>query len=772
MLSYLRKEYATFGGTSDTSKSDQSEATSRSINEKEIKEREKPVKSGDYFCYRQQQNRTIWNSDAFGFVLGENIEPKEDSGNIIYRSTLQGDLKFIYNEVCDPKLKIKIYMESGGQLSVTIDGIQKQIDTMDVDVIFNDDGTITATQDDVKDINEDQKFIIIKLLDINSHSYTSNAILEMTYIQNVRTTRPLKITTDHLQITKCSQDNGPPPIVLRGLNHEETFDVKFNGIENSRTIISEEMDGYWKITQETVAIKLKFGIEAKGVMGGAFKNWLVDSYFVKKQLDYTYTRDGATVSAKTVTYVSPTGKGGIAQPSRPATDYNGQFTVLQPGDIIEVWYAEDQWQINNAIYAKNFQSDTMASGWIGPVDSSKLIYRMNYIPSLAKITNYSGKVQYKYESGGFAQMDAVGYTGLAVIFRFRCVGDKWYNESWQSWYDRDNSRIAYIGERYTDSTGWIYRPGATYGFGAGYPLQEYTHDITLSYTVLKPSDPEFVTGGDNYQESITSDLYEKVRDLQDQINTIKAELNVSGVTSGIFEALTNIGNLPQMFSNFVEVFSKVKVAILGMRKKNVKPKPIEAIQIVSKVDVQKPLIQSIAKQMPEEIELGIIYNSIRNKRLRERQIHEIDKFAIATEMELPMIQRTETLKPKFKKYLRERGMLPENAHAIEFDAANNKFSVLLKEKADILSYKIDKELAHEVLSEMSTSASRSIFSLNVRKQINLDNNFSSPTYADLVNKILDDGELLDVLGRIDKHRLENYVEEFVTRIEDMLQKIA
>lgn len=57
-----------------------------------------------------------------------------------------------------------------------------------------------------------------------------------------------------------------------------------------------------------------------------------------------------------------------------------------------------------------------------------------------------------------------------------------------------NPYISYIGDDYRLSGGTLYRQGCCAGFAAGYDDVIQEHDMTISYTVMKPSDPDFVTG--------------------------------------------------------------------------------------------------------------------------------------------------------------------------------------------------------------------------------------------------------------------------------------
>lgn len=294
--------------------------------------------------------------------------------------------------------------------------------------------------------------------------------------------------------------------------------------------------------------------------------------------------------------------------------------------------------------------------------------------------------------------------------------------------------------------------------------------MTISYTVMKPSDPDFVTGGENYGESITSDLEVSIRSLQDQINSILAEMNIQQVTSAVFTAITNLGELPGLFSNITKVFSKAKDALSKLKKRKVSPpSPIAATSIIDRVTVDVPNV-TIVNRMPEEYELGIIYNSMRTKKLIDERRHDFSTFAIATETKLPYIVKASSLSQKHIETVRSKGISIGESDVIQFDPMRNMLSTMRRKNAEIIDYKIDPELAHEVLSQMSTTATRSLFSLNVRKQIHLNNSFASPTYGQLVDRILDDGELLDILGKLNQSTVGELFQEFFERIQSMLRE--
>nr|AUG45006.1 outer capsid spike protein [Rotavirus B]AUG45010.1 outer capsid spike protein [Rotavirus B]AUG45011.1 outer capsid spike protein [Rotavirus B]AUG45014.1 outer capsid spike protein [Rotavirus B]AUG45017.1 outer capsid spike protein [Rotavirus B] len=749
MISYLRREWQSYGDTATVAGDWNDDSNKKERSKKDEKNKEKPVKIEDRYCYSSLQKKEKYEQKLKGFSLGTTDTHVDPVTLQLFSGEVTNGYMFINtNPPCQTIIRVKI--TSDGQTSIG-GKLLTSFECYVTAIKMQNDSFIITYYSDVLD--PAQKKLLTRCFSLTGCSGIVGGPVysEVSIVDSYKGTQNTTSTTAELytweDACEATQD-------IQTMRIGEKTNVE------SKIIIYEQEDGFWKILTETLSITLKGYFKPYYTMGGAFKNWLVDSGFEKYELNYTYVRDGQEINATTLTYPKPTGKAGINQPWRPATDFNGQFTCLQPEDIFTIWYFEDRWQINNAIYAKNFQSDTMASGLLE--NKGDLKFRMNYIPSLAKIGNKPGKVEYRYLNGGFAQVDTSNYTGMALIFNFVCTGTKFYaNDNNQPVNSRLNPYICFVGRNiYHD--GHHYLKGCCTGFASGYDDVQISHDITVSYTVMKPSDPEFVTGGDQYGQSITAPLEISIRDLQDQINSIRAELNIQQVTSAVFTAITSLGDLPGLFSNVTKLFSKFKDMLSKIKNKKMKIKPVKGTMMIDKYSIDVPNV-TIVNRMPEETELGIVYNSI-----RKANKHDFPAFALSTEIELPYIQTTSTLTPKFKQYLKERGLLSVDDAVIQFDAMNSTFSTLKKKNADIINYKIDPDIAHEVLSNMSTSATRSLFSLNVRKQISLRNEFNTPTYNQLIDRILDDGALLDVLGKLDRNSVSDLFQEFLDRMKDML----
>nr|WLD25312.1 VP4 [Rotavirus B] len=748
MISYLRREWQSYGDTAKIAGdwNDDSTNDQKSVTEKN--KRETPVKVEGKYCYSSPQTKERYEQELRGFSLGITDEHIDPITLQLYSGEITNGYTFINtNPSCQTIIRIKVTSDNktsiGGELLTSFECFVTAIKKQSNQYILSYYSNL---------LEPSQKKLLTRCFSTaGCYGLVGGPVFAEVSIVDKYTGSGYTTSTTAELYTWDDVCTVIPDAKLR-IGEKQTA--------GSKIIIYEQEDGFWKVLTETLSITLKAHFKPYYTMGGTFKNWLVDSGFEKKELQYTYDRNGEEIHATTLTYPKPTGKAGVNQPWRPATDYNGQVVCLQPEDIFTVWYFEDKWQINNAIYAKNFQSDTMASGVLENKGDFKP--RMNYIPSLAKIGNKPGKVDYRYLNGGFAQVDTSNYTGMALIFNFICTGTKFYaNDNNQPVNSALNPYICFVGRNiYHD--GYHYLKGCCTGFASGYDDVEISHDITISYTVMKPSDPEFVTGGDQYGQSITAPIEMSIRDLQDQINSIRAELNIQQVTSAVFTAITSLGDLPGLFSNITKLFSKFKGMLSKIKSKKIKTKPVKGTMVVDRHSVDVPNV-TIINRMPEEVELGIVYNS-----LRKSDKHDFPTFALSTEIDLPYIQTTSSLTPKFKQYLQKRGLLSADDAVIQFDSMNSTFSTLRKKNADILNYKIDPEIAHEVLSNMSNSATRSLFSLNVRKQISLKNEFNTPTYNQLIDRILDDGALLDVLGKLDRNSISDLFQEFLDRMRDML----
>nr|AHZ32880.1 outer capsid spike protein VP4 [Rotavirus G] len=777
MLRYLENEWRSYGGDLHSESgvgavkaASKIKNRKRDIDNKAEIDKEKPIFDGNRYCYNKSQKIKEYEQELKPFTLGQSETRVSSEQFYVYSGRVLENTKYF---AVDPPCgtKIRLHFDEKGDVSISGESFEP-IYIEVAGVSKRDDGQyeVTVYRDRNLPISNAQGNVICRgmshggifgIQGTGQLQLSSSIIPEITYGYQMKV---VTTTNDMFVWGECIQTKES----TRNLISSERKEKQNKISPESRVIINEQVDGFWKVITETISIELQGYFKPYATMGGAFKNWLVDSGFEKYEHKYSYERDGQVVNAITVTYPNPTGEAGMDKSWRPQTDYNGPYKVLQPGDQFSIWYTEDKWQIANAIYAKNFQSDSMAEGKLE--NNGDLIFRMNYISGLDKIANKKGWVKYRYVNGGFAQVDTSTYTGMAIILNFQCTGEKFRTIGNNVRLNNRESEVAYVGDIYTDTSRLFYRENCCAGYAAGYNDDIIKHRMTISYTALKPSDPEFVTGGDAYEESITTPLYNKIRDLQDQINSIRAEINIGQVTSAVFEAITNLGNLPNLFANVVPVFTELKTALNVLRgKKGRKHNAINATTMIDKNNKHFPEV-TIKNKMPEEVELGIVYNSIRGKKYIERNQHEFAKFALSTEIELPYISRAETLTKATRQKLIDKGILTDDVRVVQIDPMDTTISVLRGKHADLAKYKLDRELVDEVLSEMSSNSTRSIFSLNVRKQIFEKNEFSLPTYGDLVDRILDDGQLLDIFGRLNRSTAEQLLDEMLDRINDMLTR--
>nr|AGW95857.1 VP4 [Rotavirus G pigeon/HK18]WQF62275.1 MAG: VP4 protein [Rotavirus G] len=753
MLSYIRRELLTdLEGQSSSNLVDDDENVSRRKQYDKVRDEELPIQSGEYYCYRSKREVVEYNINLVKFTLGENSydstdeEVKLSEQEYSANATLQG--------ISFEKLNLRFQIEAIGD-SPSISG---RVITRLSDVIFsrkkNAQGTyIVSSQDELQ---TEDVYTIVDILSASDHTYSANNV--KISLSNVCYEYDNKYETSD---RKLSYINSKPSCEEAAENITQAKNTKNMTNMNAKTIINEQEDGYWKTITETTSILLKFSLEGQGVMGGAFKNHLVSSSFKKIEEQYSYERDGETVNAVTITYPKPTAKAGQYSSNALQTSYNGQFAVLQPGDYIDVWYSEDKWQINNAIYMKNVQTDSQANGNFYTL-STELIFRMNYIPALATINNNSGMIDYRIVSCGAAQMDASSYTGLSILFRFLCEAPtekRYFTEDTIVPQTFPYIYAASIGrEVRLQGNNMVIPAQSAIGYGSGYPKQTKEHRMTISYTVLKPSDPEFVTGGSNYAESITTELYDIVRDLQQQINDIKADINIQGVISSVFEAITNFPEFMQLFKGFTKIFKQKKEAlrVLQKRKKNDVQEDIDLqyAELLSETNIDRALNIENVELLPEEFSMAIVHNTYRRALSKD-----IDAFVIASSYKPTVYTKPEIV----RKYVKDD---IKNLHIAEVDPTKRVIN-MLTDKAEILTYKVDKAVMENILSEISTTRNRSLFSLNMRKQIAVKNEFSS--YGDLLHRMMNDKELIDITNSLSNIELEEIFMEIYERLVLHLQ---
>uniref|UniRef100_A0AB38ZK58 VP4 n=1 Tax=Crocidura shantungensis seadorna-like virus 2 TaxID=3139546 RepID=A0AB38ZK58_9REOV len=625
----------------------------------------------------------------------------------------------------------------------------------------------------------------------------------------------------------CEYSPTPTTYNLNGRNdkHIQKHSVVYNEIpmdlreisKSPRVIISEKQDGFWKIVTETFKIHVKMGIEAWGKMGGQFGNWLVENGFKSIEKNYTYDRDGETVIATTITTCHPTKQGGVYFPTMLATEYNGKFMVLGRGDIIQVWYTEKNWSLSNSIYAKGFATDSQHKFRLGPHNWKELIFRQNKLGKLGDIKNSSGYADMQLVGGGFGQMDSSNYTGLAIYLQFQCINGPTPNGPCGD----QNSFCSHNKVEYWDAyacigtDGWNdtkYYFNAWNGYGAGYPLQEQSFDCRVSYSSLLPSDPDFITGGDNYVESITNDLFDRIISLEQQVNDMLSRMNVSDLTGGLFSLITMIPSFPNMVQGVIEVIRKTrdifnkqysKLVAKGMKfNRNFRKRYIKMGD--TDIEVPTPTLSRTSSVSSRSVDFENMFtddeivsllhsfgtasnrSSIRSTSSMSSnvtvstflsevdEIQYLDPIIISRIMDAtpPVITRMKNVKPKNQEVIYatiKRNKIDEDS-LIEFNQINDTIT-LLEPNKKTSTFKFPGEIIDDAINKMGTGYSRSLFSLNIRKQFaKLKHKFDydSIPYEKLVNDMLNDHELIDISKKFNSNILTDLFEEFKGILQNAL----
>ncbi|APQ41756.1 VP4 [Rotavirus J] len=553
----------------------------------------------------------------------------------------------------------------------------------------------------------------------------------------------------------------------------------------NRATITETQDGFWKVVTENFRIKVKMSIEGWGIMGGPFGNWLVDSGFKTVEEFYTYERDGKTVNALTITTPHPTKQVGKWDPGIGPIWYTGKLMTLARGDIVNVWYTETEWNLANSIYAKNFTTDLqqtfdITSKW------ESFLFRQNKAGDLGKIVNHPGMSRLRFKNGGFGQIDSSKYTGLAVYLRFEVINPE-YKTAWEikvpksdPFYDSFSAvDVPAWREDPSDENAIIVVGNGTLvhsGFMSGYPKIEKAFDASITYTALLPSDPEFTTGGWEYNESITAPLYNDLRTLTNQVNEFIAKNNISDITSSVMSVFSLATSFPSMFSGVVDAL-KSAVSFLKKVKKN-KPKvALPRIKIgktrgysVDDLNITTPtLLTSVTRNTPDPIFSNIlsddelftalhgVSNAVRKQSVGRNEIIESITETIPLDPNVtarlaystpPVLTRKNAIKKKHIETLREKIPQIDDAEIVEFNQIRNTVSTI-NNRGIIASYAINEDLLDEIISQMGNGHARTLFSLQMRKRIIESKKKDGMVKWD-TNKIfldlLNDKELFDVTG--------------------------
>ncbi|UKG23808.1 VP4 [Rotavirus L] len=598
--------------------------------------------------------------------------------------------------------------------------------------------------------------------------------------------------------------------------HYSEIPVAMRNVQpEARVVISEKQEGFWKIVTETFKIHVKMGIEGWGKMGGQFRNWLVESGFKTVEHNYTYVRDGETIYATTITTCHPTKQAGVYHPNMIAASYNGKFMVLGSGDIIQVWYTERNWSLSNSIYAKGFSTDSQHKFRLGPRKWDELLFRQNKAGSLGNIKNTSGFADMKIVGGGFGQMDSSSYTGLAIYLQFQntlpwtptdCPDNKSYCPSD---LDADLSQsYACIG-----ADGWTFNNGqysryfnAVSGYGSGYGPITQEFDCMVSYSSLLPSDPDFTTGGDNYQESITLDLFDRIISVEQSINDMLARMNVSDLTSGLFSLITMIPNFPSMIDGVIDVIKSVKqvfnkqynkLVIRGMRfNRNFRNRRIRRNSLNVDEDLITPTLSRSAStnsrlsefsdMMSDDDIVSLFHsigssslssrtNSIRSISSTDESIQYINPIIMTRIMDAtpPVITRFGKVNPKHKNTIYatiKRNEIPDDT-IVQFNQIDDTFS-MLERNGIVSTWKFPADIIDDAIDKMGRGHARSIFTLNLRKHLNdikfNAKHYDSIPYDILVKNMLNDIELIDITKDLTPGALKAFFIEFKAILENAL----
>ncbi|AKA63276.1 VP4 [Rotavirus I] len=535
----------------------------------------------------------------------------------------------------------------------------------------------------------------------------------------------------------------------------------FNPSLPSHQILQQKVEGFWKIVSEVFNIKLKITIDSRGIMGGPFGDWLVDNSFVTVENKYTYQRDDETINAITITTCYPSAQTGTEKPWAWASDFKGHAVALIPGDIVEVRYTEDKWTLANSLYAKDFDTDSQASFTVPSTreeaknDPSDIKFYMNYIPAFAYIKNSTGMSHFKFHSGGFTQIDAKGYTGLAMVFRFKAQEfDKWNSNIINPEYGHMFSNIGDHGL----NTQYNPAPGAQPGFQACYAARNYDIDMRVAYTALTPSDPEFTNGSTNFVSTVTLDIEKTIDSLQQHINKLQAEVNIGQVTTGIFELLTNLYNLPQTLQGFMSTFRDIRSAIKrfsNKRKEMLKGRNREAIN--SKYSLENLLSTTDTASLNDDQLLSLM-SKTSNIAMKADNVNVLQPVVAATILEsTPLLQTTVTSRVRNKFVKMQSRVIPEEGSLLEIDF--NRQRLTFASHSGISTIPIDYETIDEILGSMSHGFTRSLFSLQMRKNVFNGSGIGKHTLDDIIN----DKKLLDVTGHLTPDLQRQFFIDFINQ---------
>nr|ANN82313.1 outer capsid spike protein [Rotavirus H] len=554
--------------------------------------------------------------------------------------------------------------------------------------------------------------------------------------------------------------------------------------DQSRIVISESKDGFWKVRTENFSIQLKIAFEGYGVMGGTFGNWMIDSGFKTVELNYEYERDGKTVYATTVTTPKPTRKCGQHKPYFGQLQYSGQMMALSHNDIVNVYYTERDWTLANAIYAKNFATDFNQTFTV-TANSSDFLVRTNVLPHY--VPNSPGVATIGFSSGGFGQIDTSNYTGMALSFRFICLNDdlpapaNYPREIAETF--ANSGHISYYCQNGTCTV----EADSISGYGSCYARKVVELPMSVTYTTLIPSDPEFVTGGTDFAQTVTAKVEDSIIALRNEVNDIITRMNISDLTSGIMSFASMALSFPQIVEGVInatrsvmKAFQKVKGKVNGV-----------AQRLRGRRRIQLFDTESIISETPtlaDSVRINSRHPSLANMLSDDQTFTALHNFAASTSRnadEIVYMQPTITTRiinstppaivpadaivySDIKKISKVVGRDISSDSILEFNQIRNTISILDNSK-HLAEYAVDPDVIDLVLSKMAGGHARSLFSLKVRKHL-LDSvdpdSFVKYSYHDLVGKILNDKQLIDITNNLSVEKQLDLAKEFTELLKN------
>nr|ANN82311.1 outer capsid spike protein [Rotavirus H] len=551
-----------------------------------------------------------------------------------------------------------------------------------------------------------------------------------------------------------------------------------------RIVISESKDGFWKVKTENFSIQLKIAFEGYGVMGGTFGNWMIDSGFKTVELNYEYQRDGRTVFATTVTTPKPTRKCGQYRPQFGQLQYSGQMMALSHDDIVNVYYTERDWTLANAIYAKNFATDFNQTFKV-TADSSEFLVRTNVIPHF--VPNSPGVAEIGFKSGGFGQIDTSSYTGMALSFRFICLNDdlrvpaNYPREIAETF--ANSGHISYYCQNGTCTV----EADSVSGFGSCYARKVVDLPMSVTYTTLIPSDPEFVTGGTDFAQTVTARVEDSILALRNEVNNIITRMNISDLTSGIMSFASMAMSFPQIVEGVInatrsvmKAFQKVKGRVNGVAQR------LRGRRRVRLFDIES--IISETPTLADSVRINSRHPSLANMLSDDQTFTALHNFATSTSRnadEIVYIQPAVTTRiinstppaivpadaivySDIKKISKVVGRDISSESILEFNQIRNTISVLDNAK-HLAEYAVDPDVIDLVLSKMAGGHARSLFSLKVRKHL-LDSvepdSFIKYSYHDLVERLLNDKQLIDITNNLSVEKQLDLAKEFTELLKN------